>query len=204
MSIGFRRSLPHLQTIEKNLMTKMFEKKAVWLSVVFLLLFGLSATTENYGQPVYSKPTTPPTKPLLQPITVQPDNKPAPSETPLVKKTGSAMPSAGAAMGSAIKTSIPILRDTAIPGYSGILVEDLEGNIVVETYSDYAFIRRQTSKSPLHMPFLKTFRSRLPFPDAALDGRAIRAGNRNYSRNVYFRDATRFLITNTPFAISND
>lgn len=150
-------SLPHLQTIEKKLMNRLIEKKSVWLSVAFLLLFGFSVTPENYGQPVYSKPTTPPTKPLLQPITVQPDNKPAPSETPLVKKTGSAMPSAGAATGSAIKTSIPILRDTIIPGYSGILVEDLEGNIVVETYSDYAFNPASNVKIATAYAVLKTF-----------------------------------------------
>jgi len=148
-------SLPHLQTIEKKLMNRLTENKAVWLCVAFLLLFGSTPTTVS-AQPVYSKPTTPSTKPLLQPITVQPDGKAAPSETPLVKKTGSALPSAGA-MGSAVKTSIPIIRDTVIPGYSGILVEDLEGNVVVESYSDYAFNPASNVKVATAYAVLKTF-----------------------------------------------
>lgn len=141
-------------------MNRLIENKAFWLNVAFLLLVGLSAPVANYGQPVYSKPTAPPTKPLLQPITVQQTGKPAPSETPLVQKTASSMPSAGAATtaaSNAIKTSIPILRDTAIPGYSGVLVEDLEGNIVVETYSDYTFNPASNVKVATAYAILKTF-----------------------------------------------
>ncbi|MBA2737753.1 MAG: D-alanyl-D-alanine carboxypeptidase [Pyrinomonadaceae bacterium] len=137
-------------------MNRLTENKAVWLCVAFLLLFGSTPTTVS-AQPVYSKPTAPSTKPLLQPITVQSDgSKAAPSETPLVKKTGSALPSAGA-VGSAVKTSIPIIRDTVIPGYSGILVEDLEGNIVVESYSDYAFNPASNVKVATAYAVLKTF-----------------------------------------------
>jgi D-alanyl-D-alanine carboxypeptidase/D-alanyl-D-alanine-endopeptidase (penicillin-binding protein 4) len=140
---------------EKKLMNRLTENKALWLCVAFLLLFSLTPTT-GYGQPVYSKPTAAPTKPLLQPITVQPDGKAAPSATPLVKKTGSAMPSAPLPS-SVIKTSIPIIRDTAIPGYSGVLVEDLEGNIVVESYSDYAFNPASNVKIATAYAVLKTF-----------------------------------------------
>ncbi|MCU1290375.1 MAG: D-alanyl-D-alanine carboxypeptidase [Acidobacteria bacterium] len=140
-------------------MNRLTENKNLWLSVAFLLLFGWTSTA--FGQPVYSKPTTAPTKPLLQPITVQPSGKPAPTPAPLVKKTGSVLPSsapaAAAAGSSAVKTSFPAIRDTAIPGYSGILVEDLEGNVVVESYSDYTFNPASNVKIATAYAVLKTF-----------------------------------------------
>ena len=110
------------------------EKKALRLVVAFLLTFGSTATL-SYAQPVYSKPSAPPaTKPLLQPIVVQPDGgKSGNSEMPLVKKTGVATPVVPAV--SSVKSSFPILRETAIPGYSGVLVETLDGSIVVENSS---------------------------------------------------------------------
>lgn len=139
-------------------MNRLTENKTLWISVAFLLLFGSFSTT-TFGQPVYSKPTAPPTKPLLQPITVQTAAKPSP--TPLVQKTGSVTSSAPAASSAvtsnSVKTSIPIFRDTAIPGYSGVLVEDLEGNVVVESYSDYTFNPASNVKVATAYAVLKTF-----------------------------------------------
>ena len=151
-------------------MIRLTENKTLWLSVAFTLLFGWTSTP-SFGQPVYSKPTTqPPVKPLLQPINVQTDKtKPAATPTPLVQKTGSVSPSA--AVVSSVKTSFPIFRDTAIPGYSGILVEDLEGNIVVESYSDYAFNPASNVKVATAYAVLKTFGPDFRFPtDVWTDG----------------------------------
>jgi D-alanyl-D-alanine carboxypeptidase/D-alanyl-D-alanine-endopeptidase (penicillin-binding protein 4) len=138
-------------------MNSLTNKKTFWLSVAFLLLFSWT-TTESFGQPVYSKPTSKPpaAKPLLQPITVQQEKTSADAQTPLVKKTASTSPAASAAS-SAIKTSISILRDVEIPGYSGVLVESLDGNVVVESYSDYAFNPASNVKVATAYAVLKTF-----------------------------------------------
>ncbi|HCA56929.1 MAG TPA: hypothetical protein DEP46_02970, partial [Blastocatellia bacterium] len=67
-------------------------------------------------------------RPLLQDIQVQ--REPAPTPTPLIKRTGSSSRADDVVAGvnapiSGVKTSIPILAETPIPGLSGILVENL-------------------------------------------------------------------------------
>jgi len=81
---------------------------------------------------------------------------PAYSSTPLVKKTSSVTPLAGI-NASTIKTSIPVLAETSIPGYSGVLVETLEGNIVVESGSTYAYNPASNVKIATAYAVLKTF-----------------------------------------------
>ncbi|MET0753504.1 MAG: D-alanyl-D-alanine carboxypeptidase, partial [Pyrinomonadaceae bacterium] len=55
------------------------------------------------------------------------------------------------------KTSIPALMDVAIPGYSGILVESPEGNIVLESNSTLTFNPASNVKIATAYAVLKTF-----------------------------------------------
>ncbi len=134
-------------------MNKFIKNKTLWLSVAFALLIG--STFSAFGQ-VYSKPTNPPPKPLLQNIEVQ-SNNPTPTSTPLITKTGSSMPVVR-------KTSFPVLADVEIPGYSGILVEDANGNVVLESYSNYAFNPASNVKVATAYAVLKTFGPDYRFP----------------------------------------
>ena len=135
-------------------MNSFTKRKALWLSVFCALWIG--STFAVFGQDVYTRPTKTPPKPLLQPITVQTDKSDAQSN-PLVTKTGSS-----AAVGR--KTSFPVLADVEIPGYSGILVEDLEGNVVMESNSDAAFNPASNVKIATAYAVLKTFGPNYRFP----------------------------------------
>jgi D-alanyl-D-alanine carboxypeptidase/D-alanyl-D-alanine-endopeptidase (penicillin-binding protein 4) len=172
-------------------MNNLIEKKALWLAVAFLLIFG-STATHSYAQPVYSKPTatpsSPATKPLLQPITVQQTgtgNAPvtANSDTSLVKKTGVATPAVPVV--SAVKSSFPILRETAIPGYSGVLVESLDGNIVVENYSDAAFNPASNVKVATAYAVIKTFGPDYRFPTSVWTDGAYEEATGTLHGNLY-------------------
>ena len=134
-------------------MKRFIRIKTLWLSVAFALWIG--STLPVHGQ-VYSKPTNPPPKPLLQNIEVQ-STTPTPAETPLVTKTGSSV-------ATTRKTSLPILADVEIPGYSGILVEDVNGNVVLDSYSNYAFNPASNVKIATAYAVLKTFGPDYRFP----------------------------------------
>ena len=101
-------------------------------------------------------------RPLLQNIEVQ---EPA-AQTSLVKKTGSSTPviSNSAPALSAVRTSYPILAETLIPGYSGVLVETLDGDVVVESGSDTAFNPASNVKIATAYAVLKTFGPSYRFP----------------------------------------
>jgi D-alanyl-D-alanine carboxypeptidase/D-alanyl-D-alanine-endopeptidase (penicillin-binding protein 4) len=118
----------------------------------FAATLGITAiATLGQGQPNGPQP-------YLQPITVY--KAPAPAATPLVQKTGSSSPSAAypaPLAARAIKTSIPVLADTAIPGNSGVLVESLDGKVVVESGSNEAFNPASNVKVATSFAVLKTF-----------------------------------------------
>ena len=113
------------------------------------------------AQPDGSSPrsSAPPTRPLLQYIQVYG----GPTTEQLVRKTGSSAPSS-TAFGSAIKSSFPILAETAIPGYSGVLVETLDGNVVVESMSNLVFNPASNVKIATSYAVLKTFGPEYRFP----------------------------------------
>ena len=144
-------------------MNNFTKNKALWVIAVSLLWIGSTASV--FGQPAYTRPTNPnPTpKPLTQQSTVQ-TGRPTPqtSSTPLVQKTGSSVPVA--VMPVARKTSIPALANIDIPGYTGILVEDLNGNIVLESSSTYAFNPASNVKIATAYAVLKTFGPEYRFP----------------------------------------
>jgi D-alanyl-D-alanine carboxypeptidase/D-alanyl-D-alanine-endopeptidase (penicillin-binding protein 4) len=121
-----------------------FTNKAFRLFAAFAILINSTA--------VFAQSTN---KPLLQDIKVAtPTNtKPVPTATPLVTKTGSSATTNVVAR----KTSIPALMDVAIPGYSGILVESPEGNIVLESNSNLTFNPASNVKIATAYAVIKTF-----------------------------------------------
>ena len=110
------------------------------------VLATLTAGTANAQ--VYTRPATPsPTpRPLLQDIKVaQPSPTPATQNPAQITKT-------------AATTSVyPSLADVQIPGYSGVLVETLDGKSVVDSYSNYAFNPASNVKIATAYAVLKTF-----------------------------------------------
>ncbi|MDQ2745911.1 MAG: D-alanyl-D-alanine carboxypeptidase, partial [Acidobacteriota bacterium] len=140
-------------------MNKVSQHKAFGLSIALVLWISsaVSVFAQTAGQPI-----NPPLRPLMQTINVQTE-KPTlsspvgsaatPSATPLVKKTGSS----SAISAAPRRTSIPILETVDIPGYSGILVESLDGNTVLDSYSNFAFNPASNVKIATAYAVLKTF-----------------------------------------------
>lgn len=158
-------------------MNRFTEKKALWLSVAFMLLFSWT-TTESFGQPVYSKPSTS-NKPFLQDIQVKSDNpSPAPASTPLIKKTAGVTPVSPS-------TAYPALGDVAIPGYSGILVETMDGKTVIESYSNYAFNPASNVKVATAYAVLKTFGPEYRFPTNVWTDGSIDKASATLYGNLY-------------------
>lgn len=128
-------------------MRRSFFNKAQWLFVAVLTGLLTAAVSAQ-----------PPTRPLLQDIPVYQDKTPAPSskgDSNLVRKTSSSVPTSVSA--TAIKTAIPVLADVDIPGYSGVLVESVDGKLVVETGSDIPFNPASNVKVATSYAVLKTF-----------------------------------------------
>jgi D-alanyl-D-alanine carboxypeptidase/D-alanyl-D-alanine-endopeptidase (penicillin-binding protein 4) len=120
------------------------------------------AAASAFGQGQQQAP-----QPFLQPINVYKAPAPEVSATPFVKKTGSSSPSAAypaPLAAHAIKTSIPDLADAAIPGNSGVLVESLDGKVVVESGSDVAFNPASNVKVATSYAVIKTFGPDYRFP----------------------------------------
>jgi hypothetical protein len=111
-----------------------------------------------FGQ-VSTRPTNPPQKPLLQPIVVQTE-KPTSSQPTNVYESGDFFNAARnenrqlvAVNAVPRKTSFAVLADVAIPGNSGILVESLDGSVVLDSYSNFPFNpASNVTKPPPLMP----------------------------------------------------
>jgi len=170
-------------------MNSFTKNKTAWLSAAAFVLW-ISSTVSAFGQ-VSSKPTNPPPKPLLQPIVVQTDkSKSSPttntksqaSATPLVTKTGSSSPTAMVPR----KTSFPVLADIDIPGYSGILVESVDGNVVLDSYSNYAFNPASNVKIATAYAVLKTFGPDYRFPTSVWTDGQIDPSTGTLNGNLYF------------------
>jgi len=134
-------------------MKNSINKKRYWLCVAILISVSSLAV---FGQTS--------SKPLLQDIQVYKEpTAPMASSPTLVKKTVSSTASSSN-MASMIKTSIPVLADASIPGYSGILVETLDGNIVVESGSQSPLNPASNVKIATAYAVLKTFGPDYRFP----------------------------------------
>lgn len=124
-------------------------KNYLWYSFA-ILVFGLSI------------PVAAQTKPFLQDIQV-PRETPQPSATPfgpnpLVKKTSSVDVVQPAAISfSPINTTIPVLENFSIPGYTGVLVETLDGEKVVESGSNLTYNPASNVKIATTYAAIKTF-----------------------------------------------
>lgn len=178
-------------------MNRLKNQKAVWLSVAFMLLFCWT-TTESFGQPVYSKPSTPGQKPFLQDIQVKTETpSPTPTATPGVKKTAAVSPVAA-------NTAYPALGEVAIPGYSGILVETLDGKTVIESYSNYAFNPASNVKVATAYAVLKTFGPEYRFPtNVWTDGSIDQASGTLYG-NLYVSGRDPIFNYEHAVAVSNE
>jgi serine-type D-Ala-D-Ala carboxypeptidase/endopeptidase (penicillin-binding protein 4) len=118
--------------------------------------------------------------PLLQPITVYSQAKPTP--TPLVQRTGqsSAVPTL-----PSIKTSIPVLAEMPIPGYSGVLIESLEGSVVVESQANMTFNPASNVKIATSYAVLKSFGPAYRFPTNVWTDGSLDATTGTLTGNIY-------------------
>ena len=132
-------------------------------------------TVFNFGQ----------SAPLLQDIKVIKDNPQAKAAgTPtLVQKTGS-VTTAPAPL-NPVRTHFPALSDVAIPGYSGILVESLDGKVVLETNSGAAFNPASNVKVATAYAVLKTFGPDFRFVTSVYTDGAIDRTTGTLNGNLY-------------------
>lgn len=164
-----------------------------WLSVFTLILVGTSAL---FAQ----------TRPLLQDIVVKTD--PLVDSPSLIRKTGSStaridevVPNAS---GRAIKTSIPVLADVDIPGYTGILVESMDGNVVVETGSDQTYNPASNVKIATAYAVLKTFGPNYRFPTNVWTDGAYDEANKTVIGNLYISGRDPVFNYENAVAIANE
>lgn len=154
----------------------LFKIKAFWLSISIFLI-GVTANAV-IAQPVYSKPVTPkPTPtPYFQQIIIQPSAKPSPTPTPLITKTSSVTP-----------TDIvnPASSEMSIPGYSGILIETLDGKVVKESYSTYAFNPASNVKVATAYAVIKTFGPDYRFPTNVFTDGVVDQSTGTLNGNLY-------------------
>lgn len=123
----------------------MMKKWEIFVSFGIVTALFVTLTISGFAQTVPA--------PLLQDIKVANDSQPNPTSTPLIQKTGSSQPTAA----SSIKTLFPALAEVDIPGYSGVLVESLDGKTVLESNADLAFNPASNVKVATSYAVLKTF-----------------------------------------------
>jgi len=138
-------------------------------------VFALFASANSLGQAP---------QPFLQDIKVAASSGPSASATPSVRKTSSSeavkSPSA-----SAVRTAYPILAETPIPGYSGVLVETLNGQVVVESSSDVAFNPASNVKLATAFAVLKTFGPNYRFPTSVWTDGSYEEATATIHGNLY-------------------
>ncbi len=132
-------------------MTRFTNKRAFRLSAVFAVW--ICSALAVFGQNT--------NKPLLQDIKVQQttvSSTPVPSQTPVVQKIGSSTAV------STVNSSIPVLKEVSVPGYSGILVETMDGKVVMENLSGLNYNPASNVKIATSYAVLKTFGPEFRFP----------------------------------------
>ncbi len=158
-------------------MKSFISKNALWFGTAILSLGIVSSTAAQ------SRPT-----PLLQDIKVQRDQTPTagPADAPLLKKTSSvSAANASSVPASAVKTSIPVLAEAVIPGNSGVLVESLDGNVVVESNSNIAFNPASNVKIATTYASLKIFGPDYRFPTNVWTDGSYEEATQTIHGNVY-------------------
>jgi D-alanyl-D-alanine carboxypeptidase/D-alanyl-D-alanine-endopeptidase (penicillin-binding protein 4) len=146
--------------------------------VVSVAVFAGGASV--FGQATSTDQSGPQTKPLLQDIRVY-QNPTATGEDPsLVQKTGSSAPAAVHAI-----SRDPVLADVAIPGYTGILVQTLDGDTVVESSSNSMFNPASNVKIATAYAVLKTFGPEYRFPTNVWTDGSIDPTTATLNGNLY-------------------
>jgi serine-type D-Ala-D-Ala carboxypeptidase/endopeptidase (penicillin-binding protein 4) len=129
---------------------------------VALIMFSGLMISASYAQ-VYSRPVSPnpsPT-PFLQTIIVGGQNNPRPSSTPF---NGN-----GVKIIDEVTPTSPI--PSSIPGYSGVLVETMDGKVIRDNYSNYAFNPASNVKILTTYAVIKTLGPNYRFPtNVSTDG----------------------------------
>ncbi len=149
-------------------MQRTARKSAIWLQIA---VFVCAMVAVNFGQ------GSPP--PLLQDIKVV-----QPAATPnLVLKTGSVK--ASPVSSNVVRTLFPALQDVSIPGYSGVLVESLDGNVVIESNSTQVFNPASNVKVATAYAVLKTFGPEFRFQTNVYTDGAIDRSTGTLNGNVY-------------------
>jgi D-alanyl-D-alanine carboxypeptidase/D-alanyl-D-alanine-endopeptidase (penicillin-binding protein 4) len=126
------------------------------LVAIFALSLALPAFAQTSKSPllqdiqIQSADTRP--KVVGQPVSA-PTPLPKAASTPLVTKTTSSVP----LNPSGMRTLFPALAEVQVPGYSGILIESLDGNVVVESNPNFTFNPASNVKIATAFAVLKTF-----------------------------------------------
>lgn len=125
--------------------------------------------------------------PLLQDIQVVRDRYAAqPTGTPQVMKTGSVVPSTAVLPNpNGVRTLFPGLAEVAIPGYSGVLIESMDGNVVVEANAMAAFNPASNVKIATAFAVLKTFGPEYRFATNVYTDGALDPTTGTLNGNVY-------------------
>lgn len=168
-------------------MNSFTSRRILSLSFVFVLFAVFTASAQ----------TT--TKPLLQPIVVVGEEKsPLPSSTPLIKKTGSSEATTSA---DTVNVGLDAVE---IPGYSGVLIETLDGKVVKESYSNYAFNPASNVKVATSYAVLKTFGPDYRFPTSVWTDGQIDRFNGVLIGNLYISGRDPIFNYEHAVAIANE
>lgn len=153
--------------------------KACWL-LIAVTLFGGSVILGQSMDPGTGGPQSP-ARPLLQDIKIAPSAAAAPDgDDSLVKKTGSSQPVVVKA-----NSYDPVLADVPIPGYTGILVETLDGKTVVESASNTAFNPASNVKLATTYAVIRTFGPDYRFPTNVWTDGTIDRSTSTLTGNIY-------------------
>lgn len=148
------------------------KKKALWLGLFTLIVF---ASTALVGNAQTNAPA-----PFLQPITVQTPQPASQNPASLIKKTTSSLPTTAAP-----DVVNPASTEMMIPGYSGILIETMDGKIVKESYSGSAFNPASNVKVATAYAVIKTFGPNYRFPTNVYTDGTIDTATGTLNGNLY-------------------
>jgi D-alanyl-D-alanine carboxypeptidase/D-alanyl-D-alanine-endopeptidase (penicillin-binding protein 4) len=147
-------------------MTSFTRSKTLWLCLTVFAVFGSTAAGQSAPQP------------FLQDIQVQK----GPNSADLVKSTSSVSPVTSAVRAN---SSIQALADIDVPGYTGILVQKLDGTTVVELGSDLAFNPASNVKIATAYAVLRTFGPDYRFPTNVWTDGALDPSTGTLTGNIY-------------------
>jgi serine-type D-Ala-D-Ala carboxypeptidase/endopeptidase (penicillin-binding protein 4) len=161
-------------------MARSIVQKLLWVAVI--------------AASVFSSASAQPGAPLLQDIKVygpSPTPVPRASSTPaaqkpipLVQKTGASTP-AVVPTANSIRTMFPALMSLEIPGYSGVIVETLDGKTVIESNPGFMFNPASNVKTGTSYAVLKTFGPEFRFGTNVYTDGALDQATGNLIGNIY-------------------